>query len=345
MTYPMLLSWYDENRRILPFRGTRDPYAVWISEIMLQQTRTDTVCAYYLRFMKRFPDVSSLAQADEQEVLKLWEGLGYYSRARNLHKAAKIIQSQYGGRFPTRYEGIRSLPGVGDYTAAAIASIAYHLPYPAIDGNLTRVLSRVHGIREDVDRPAAKQLIRKAGEAEIDRNRPGDWNQALMDLGASICVPGTPDCAVCPLSSHCDACRQGDAAQLPIRSAAKPPVPIDVGVGLIIAEGHVLTLKRESALLKGLWVFLLNEGDSTPEGMQKKAKQMGVDECAPVFLCEARHVFTHRIWNMKLYRIDLPAIPRRITGQWADAQMLSDLPMPAAMKAARKAAMEILKSE
>jgi A/G-specific adenine glycosylase len=345
MAYPMLLSWYDENRRVLPFRGTRDPYAVWISEIMLQQTRTDTVCGYYLRFMKRFPDVSSLAQADEQEVLKFWEGLGYYSRARNLHKAAKIIQDQYGGQFPTRYGGIRSLPGVGDYTAAAIASIAYHLPYPAIDGNLTRVLSRVHGIREDVDRPAVKQLIREAGEAEIDRDRPGDWNQALMDLGASVCVPGTPDCAACPLSSHCDACRQGDAALLPIRSAAKPPVPVDVGVGLIIAEGHVLTVKRESALLKGLWVFLLNEGDSAPEGMQKKAKQMGIDERAPIFLGEARHVFTHRIWNMKLYRIDLSDMPRRIAGQWADAQMLSDLPMPTAMKAARKAAMEILKSK
>ena len=147
MAYPLLLDWYDANRRVLPFRGTRDPYAVWISEIMLQQTRTDTVSGYYTRFLNRFPNIAALAQADEQEVLKYWEGLGYYSRARNLHKAAQSMQREYGGRFPAAYEGIRALPGVGDYTAAAVASIAYRLPYPAIDGNLTRVLARVHGVR------------------------------------------------------------------------------------------------------------------------------------------------------------------------------------------------------
>ena len=215
MAYPLLLDWYDANRRVLPFRGTRDPYAVWISEIMLQQTRTDTVSGYYTRFLNRFPNIAALAQADEQEVLKYWEGLGYYSRARNLHKAAQIMQREYGGRFPAAYEGIRALPGVGDYTAAAVASIAYRLPYPAIDGNLTRVLARVHGVREDVGRPSVKRLIHELGEREIDRERPGDWNQALMDLGATICVPGTPDCARCPLQAQCDAYAQGDADQLP----------------------------------------------------------------------------------------------------------------------------------
>ena len=215
MAYLLLLDWYDANRRVLPFRGTRDPYAVWISEIMLQQTRTDTVSGYYTRFLNRFPNIAALAQADEQKVLKYWEGLGYYSRARNLHKAAQIMQREYGGRFPAAYEGIRALPGVGDYTAAAVASIAYRLPYPAIDGNLTRVLARVHGVREDVGRPSVKRLIHELGEREIDRERPGDWNQALMDLGATICVPGTPDCARCPLQAQCDAYAQGDADQLP----------------------------------------------------------------------------------------------------------------------------------
>ena len=342
MAYPLLLDWYDANRRVLPFRGTRDPYAVWISEIMLQQTRTDTVSGYYTRFLNRFPNIAALAQADEQEVLKYWEGLGYYSRARNLHKAAQIMQREYGGRFPTTYEGVRALPGVGDYTAAAVASIAYRLPYPAIDGNLTRVLARVHGVREDIDRPSVKRLIHELGEREIDRQRPGDWNQALMDLGATICVPGTPDCARCPLQAQCDAYAQGDADQLPIRAAARPPVPVDVGVGLVIAEGRVLTIKRDAALLKGLWTFLLCEGDSTPEGMARKLEALGMQANRIIPLGEARHVFTHRIWNMQLYRVDLPAAPQRMIGQWADAQMLTELPLPTAMKAARRAAMEIL---
>lgn len=342
MAYPLLLDWYDANRRVLPFRGTRDPYAVWISEIMLQQTRTDTVSGYYTRFLNRFPNIAALAQADEQEVLKYWEGLGYYSRARNLHKAAQIMQREYGGRFPTTYEGVRALPGVGDYTAAAVASIAYRLPYPAIDGNLTRVLARVHGVREDADRPSVKRLIHELGEREIDRDRPGDWNQALMDLGATICVPGTPDCARCPLQAQCDAYAQGDADQLPIRAAARPPVPVDVGVGLVIAEGRVLTIKRDAALLKGLWTFLLCEGDSTPEGMARKLEALGMQANRIIPLGEARHVFTHRIWNMQLYRVDLPAAPQRMIGQWADAQTLTELPLPTAMKAARRAAMDIL---
>ena len=345
MAYPLLLDWYDANRRVLPFRGTRDPYAVWISEIMLQQTRTDTVSGYYTRFLNRFPDIASLAQADEQEVLKYWEGLGYYSRARNLHKAAQIMQREYGGRFPAAYEGIRALPGVGDYTAAAVASIAYRLPYPAIDGNLIRVLARVHGVREDVDRPSVRRLIRELGEREIDRDRPGDWNQALMDLGATICVPGTPDCARCPLQAQCDAYAQGDADQLPIRAAARPPVPVDVGVGLVIADGRVLTIKRDAALLKGLWVFLLSEGDSTPEGMARRLEALGMQANRITPLGEARHVFTHRIWNMQLYRVDLSAVPKRMIGQWADAQTLTELPLPTAMKAARRAAMDILLKE
>ena len=342
MAYPLLRDWYDANRRVLPFRGTRDPYAVWISEIMLQQTRTDTVSGYYTRFLNRFPNIAALAQADEQEVLKYWEGLGYYSRARNLHKAAQIMQREYGGRFPAAYEGIRALPGVGDYTAAAVASIAYRLPYPAIDGNLTRVLARVHGVREDVGRPSVKRLIHELGEREIDRERPGDWNQALMDLGATICVPGTPDCARCPLQAQCDAYAQGDADQLPIRAAARPPVPVDVGVGLVIAEGRVLMIKRDAALLKGLWTFLLCEGDSTPEGMARKLEALGMQANRIIPLGEARHVFTHRIWNMQLYRVDLPAMPGRTAGQWADAQTLTGLPLPTAMKAARRAAMDIL---
>lgn len=342
MPYSMLLPWYDENRRVLPFRGTQDPYAIWISEIMLQQTRTDTVSGYYTRFLTRFPDVRALAQAQEQEVLKCWEGLGYYSRARNLHRAARIICEEYGGRFPSGYEAIRALPGVGDYTAAAVASIAYGQPYPAIDGNLTRVLCRVHGVREDADLPAVKRHIRELGAAYIDRERPGDWNQALMDLGASLCVPGTPACEECPLRQGCDACAQGDADALPVRAAAKPPVPVEVGVGLVMHAGRVLVMQREAALLRGLWVFALNEGDATPQGMRKKIKSMGMQAVNILPLGEARHVFTHRIWNMKLYQIDVLQRPAKNIGQWVDAEALNALPLPTAVRAAREAAMQLL---
>ena len=340
-----LLSWYHKNRRILPWREQPESYRVWISEIMLQQTRVEAVKPYFERFLEALPDISALAAVEDDRLMKLWEGLGYYSRARNLHKAAQIMQREYGGRFPAAYEGIRALPGVGDYTAAAVASIAYRLPYPAIDGNLTRVLARVHGVREDVGRPSVKRLIHELGEREIDRERPGDWNQALMDLGATICVPGTPDCARCPLQAQCDAYAQGDADQLPIRAAARPPVPVDVGVGLVIAEGRVLMIKRDAALLKGLWTFLLCEGDSTPEGMARKLEALGMQANRIIPLGEARHVFTHRIWNMQLYRVDLPAMPGRTAGQWADAQTLTGLPLPTAMKAARRAAMDILLKE
>ena len=343
MSYPQLLSWYAAHKRVLPFRGNRDPYAIWISEIMLQQTRTETVAGYYQRFLSRFPTVIDLAAAEEQEVLKLWEGLGYYSRARNLHKAAKIIVSEDGGRFPREAEAIRALPGVGDYTAAAIGSIAFDLPMPAIDGNLIRVISRVHGIREDVDIPSVKRQIRALAEQNIDREHPGDWNQALMDIGATICVPGTPDCAACPLQSHCDACAQEDADLLPIRAAAKPPVPVEVGVGIVTCGDRALLIQREAAMLRGLWVFVLCEGDSTREAMKKKLAALGLDVRFAQELGEARHVFTHRIWQMRIYHFTAAQAPDIPGAQWADGEALAALPLPTAMKAARKEAARLIK--
>jgi len=342
MPYTQLLPWYDENKRVLPFRGTRDPFAVWISEIMLQQTRTETVSGYFTRFLERFPDVEALALADEQEVLKYWEGLGYYSRARNLHKAAKIIYSEYGGHFPRSYEAVRSLPGIGDYTAAAVCSIAYRLPYPAIDGNLTRVISRVHGIREDVGIPSIKRQIEELANAHIDRDRPGDWNQALMDIGATVCVPGTPDCSRCPMREHCSAYAEDDAELLPVRAAAKPPKPISMGVALVTHKGKILVQQRDAALLRGLWVFLLLENDDTPDGLLKKLHSMGIEATLKAPLGEARHIFTHRIWNMKLYHFEAAEIVKKASCRFVTAQELAALPLPTAMKAARKQAMELL---
>ncbi|MBQ9197490.1 MAG: A/G-specific adenine glycosylase [Clostridia bacterium] len=345
MAYPPLLPWYEANKRALPFRGTRDPYAVWISEIMLQQTRTETVAGYYSRFLARFPDVCALAAASEQEVLKHWEGLGYYSRARNLHKAARIVRDEYGGQFPRSYEAVRALSGVGDYTAAAICSIAYRMPCPAIDGNLTRVISRLHDIREDVGMPSTQRRIRQLALENIDRESPGDWNQALMDLGATVCLPGTPDCAACPLRSLCRACAEGDPETLPLRAASKPPLPVDVGVGLVTCGGHILVQQREAALLRGLWVFVLCEGNNTPEAMEKKLKGLRLNARFIADLGECKHVFTHRIWNMKLYHFTAQNAVSIKGGQWVDADALSSLPLPTAMKKARQAARSLLRQE
>lgn len=343
MPYTPLLPWYDENKRVLPFRGTRNPYAIWISEIMLQQTRTETVSGYFTRFLNRFPNARELAMADEQEVLKYWEGLGYYSRARNLHKAAKIIHEEYGDTFPRSYEAVRALPGIGDYTAAAVCSIAYHLPYPAIDGNLTRVISRVHGVREDVGIPSVKRQIEELGKAYIDQDRPGDWNQALMDLGATICLPGTPDCARCPLKEKCDAYAEDDAELLPVRAAAKPPRPVQMGVALVTHESRILVQQRDAALLKGLWVFLLLENDDTAEGLAKKLHSMGIEAECRQELGEARHIFTHRIWNMKIYHFEATKICKKPGYRFVTADELAALPLPTAVKAARKWAMALLK--
>lgn len=342
MCYSGLLPWYDQHKRVLPFRGIRDPYGIWVSEIMLQQTRTETVAGYYTRFLALFPTVSALAAAPEEAVLKAWEGLGYYSRARNLHRAAQVIAAQYGGVFPGDYEAIRALPGVGDYTAAAVASIAFGLPYPAIDGNLTRVISRVHGIREDVGIPSVKRRIAELAMAHIDRERPGDWNQALMDLGATVCVPGTPDCARCPLAAGCDACAEEDADLLPVRAAAKPPVPVDVGVGLVTCGDRILMQRRDAALLRGLWVFFLMEGDASRESMQKKLRSLGLDAAYKTDLGEARHVFTHRVWNMRLYHFEASEPIPLQDFSWVDAEQLRALPLPTAMRAAKKAAEAIL---
>lgn len=342
MCYSGLLPWYDQHKRVLPFRGIRDPYGIWVSEIMLQQTRTETVASYYTRFLALFPTVSALAAAPEEAVLKAWEGLGYYSRARNLHRAAQVIAVQYGGIFPGDYEAIRALPGVGDYTAAAVSSIAFGLPYPAIDGNLTRVISRVHGIREDVGIPSVKRRIAELAMSHIDRERPGDWNQALMDLGATVCVPGTPDCARCPLAAGCDACAEEDADLLPVRAAAKPPVPVDVGVGLVTCGDRILMQRRDAALLRGLWVFFLMEGDASREGMQKKLRSLGLDAAYKTDLGEARHVFTHRVWNMRLYHFEASEPIPLQDFSWVDAEQLRALPLPTAMRAAKKAAEAIL---
>lgn len=341
----LLLEWYDSIKRDLPWRHTRDPYRIWLSEIMLQQTRTETVKGYYARFLSLFPTVQDLAHAPEEQVLKAWEGLGYYSRARNLQKAAKVISEQYGGAFPSTYEEILALPGVGPYTAGAVGSIAFGLRVPAVDGNVYRVASRFFGVRDDVGRPQVQKQIYQLVLDSIPEERAGDYNQALMELGATLCCPGTPDCAQCPWQEICDACLEGDADVLPIHEKKRPPKRMDVGVCLITHGGKVLVTRRGERMLGGLYVFWLIEEETDPARISALLSESGLSCRFKGDLGEARHVFTHRIWEMRLLHFELEALPegglpgeaRLVTREEMDA-----LPFPSAMKAAVEAARGLL---
>lgn len=338
-----LLLWYDAQARVFPFRGTRDPYRVWLSEIMLQQTRTEAVGPYYMRFLDLFPDVFALAEASEEQVLKAWEGLGYYARARNLHKAARIVARERGGDFPNNMKGLLALPGVGPYAAAAIASIAFDEPVPALDGNLVRVISRLFDIREDAARPESRRRLYALGLTLMPGDRPGDMNQALMDLGATVCLPGAPDCARCPLTVECRGYRSGNPGALPFRKPKPTPVDVPVGVTVFVSGGRVLLLKRDQALLKGLYVFPLLEGDDSPASGRALARFLGLHAGEPIFLSESRHVFTHRVWNMHIYRMEADDAPIVPGGVWVDAAALRSLPLPRAMGAAMREALEALR--
>ncbi len=338
----LLLAWYDVHKRTLPWRDINDPYAVWISEIMLQQTRVETVLAYFPRFMALFPTVRALAEAPEQTLLKAWEGLGYYSRARNLQKAAKQVTDDFGGQLPQTAEELRALPGIGPYTAGAIASIAFGEKTSAIDGNVMRVVSRLTGIREDISIPGIARHLASEAAALVPEDRPGDFNQAMMDLGATVCLPGTPACDQCPLSGCCDACAAGDAEMLPIKMKARTPRQIAMGVGLVTSGGRILVSRRQEKLLGGLFVFVLNEKDDTPAAMGKKLKALGLSARFQGDIAAAKHVFTHQVWNMRLMHFTAPEA-RELSGyQWASLAELDTFPFPTAMKAAKREAEKIL---
>ncbi len=342
-----LLQWYDAIKRDLPWRKTRDPYCIWLSEIMLQQTRTETVKGYYARFLSQFPTVAALAAAPQEHVLKVWEGLGYYSRARNLQKAAQVITERHGGVFPSVYEDILSLPGIGPYTAGAIGSIAFGLPVPAIDGNVYRVASRFFGVRENIGHPSVQKQIRQLVAQSIPLERPGDYNQALMELGATLCCPGAPDCARCPWHSLCDACREGDAASLPVHEKKRPPRQMDVAVCLLTYKEQILVCRRRERMLNGLYVFWLIEDESSIERAQALLCESGLPCRFAASMGEARHVFTHRVWNMRILHYRLESAPASSTLDAAGACLvtraqLDALPFPSAMKAALSAARQLL---
>ncbi len=333
-----LLGWYDRCARSLPWRGEREPYRIWLSEIMLQQTQAETVKGYYARFLAAFPDVAALAAADEQAVLKLWEGLGYYSRARNLHAAAKRVAGELGGAFPDSAQGLRKLPGIGPYAANAIASIAYGEPVPALDGNQARVLSRVLAWEEIVRTPF--DLLAPA-TALMDRTRPGDYNQALMDLGAGVCAPKSPRCDACPVAGHCRALAGDAALEYPRKRPPTVKKQQDWTILLLTEGGRLLVRRRPKGLLGGLYEFVAveghwNDGTDLVAALQGRGFA-GVRLIRP--LPEAKHVFTHLVWRMRGWQAECDAAPEGYAA--VDREQLNALPFPSALRVYREIAGEI----
>ena len=337
-----ILSWYDQGHRDLPWRRTQDPYRIWISEIMLQQTRAETVVSYYERFLARYPTVQDLASAPEEELLKAWEGLGYYSRARSLQKAAKEIVARYGGQLPADLEKLRALPGIGDYTAGAIASIAFGIPAAAVDGNVERVLCRWDAIKDEVGTPTVRRQIAARAQALVPPDRPGAFANAMMEMGATMCTPKNPKCLLCPVREGCMGFAQGIAQELPHKAKKKAQRVENRAVLLVFCDNRVLIVKRQEKLLGGLFVFpdVLEESD--PARLCQALEALGIRAAYDEKLGHARHVFTHLIWEMDVHAVVADEMTQVPGGQWVSRQELAALPLPTAVKAARQWAMERL---
>lgn len=300
-----LLIWYDSHKRILPWREDQSPYRVWVSEIMLQQTRVEAVKPYFDRFMKELPDVTQLAAAKEERLLKLWEGLGYYNRVRNMQKAAQIIMEEYGGSFPEEYDLLVKLPGIGSYTAGAVASISFGQRVPAVDGNVLRIISRLMLYEEDILSQKAKNEVRDALLPMMPRKRSGDFNQALMELGATVCVPnGAPGCKACPWREMCLAYQKGNWQEYP-KKAAKKPRKTEQKTVFIIGDGRRLLLHKrpDKGLLAGMYELPCADGWLDEEGLVAKVRELGFSPLRIQYAGEAKHIFTHKEWHMKGYRV------------------------------------------
>lgn len=334
-----LLAWYWQNRRDLPWRHTSDPYAIWVSEAMLQQTQVATVIPYYQRFLTTLPTVQALAAADEESVLKLWEGLGYYSRARNLHRAACMVVDDLGGHFPDTAETLKQLPGVGPYMAGAVASIAFGRPEPVLDGNVERVLTRLYSIAEPAKEHAThKRLWAVAGEL-LSPDHPGDYNQAMMELGATVCSVRAPRCGACPLHALCQARADGTPEAYPVKVAKKASPHHDIAVGIVEQGGKVLLVRRpRSGLLGGMWEFpggRCLDGEAVIDGVQRQLKtRFGLSVSLADALAPVPHVFTHRKVTLHPYRCqpsdDRVALVYHTDHRWLDLDQVADLPLPRA---------------
>ena len=343
-----LLVWYRKNARDLPWRRTDDPYRIWVSEIMLQQTRVAAVLDYYTRFLENFPTVEALAAAPEELLLKRWEGLGYYSRARNLQKAAKLVTERHGGRFPPDYAALLALPGIGEYTAGAIASSAFSLREPAVDGNVLRVVTRITDCHDDITAPRTKQAVR-AQVAEAMPETAAEirvYNQAVMELGATVCVPnGAPKCALCPAEPFCLARQRGTIAQLPVKPPKKERRREERTVFLLLREGRVALRRRgETGLLAGLWEFPNAEGILDEAAAASVLTAWGLELRAWEKQLSAKHIFTHVEWQMTGYSLRVAgAGPADIL--WANAETLERCAVPSAFAKYYAEAKKLLSAE
>jgi A/G-specific adenine glycosylase len=315
-----LLRWYDVNRRILPWREDPAPYHIWLSEIMLQQTRVEAVKGYYERFLRELPDIRALAEVSEEKLLKLWEGLGYYNRARNMQKAARKIVAEYGGEMPPYYEDILSLPGIGNYTAGAIASIAFGLPTAAVDGNVLRVFARYLADPTDISEEGLKKRRKEEIERVIPAEHPGLFNQALMDLGAMICLPnGMPKCDLCPLKKKCLAKKEGRTSELPVKAPKAKRRIEDKTVFVIQYQDKVLIRRRPAkGLLAGLYELPAKAGHLDQKDALAYVEEMGFQPLHIEALPESRHIFSHLEWRMKGYLVRADELAKR--GDWQKDQ-------------------------
>lgn len=337
-----LIQWYQLHKRDLPWRETDDPYNIWVSEVMSQQTRVDTVIPYYHRFINTFPDVKSLASADRQKVLKLWEGLGYYSRCRNLHEAAQDIINRYDGEIPSDYDEIISLKGVGPYTAAAVLSIAYQKKYAVVDGNVLRVLARYFGISDDIRNQSVKNQIQEYANELISEDDPGDFNQALMELGATVCKPIQPECDSCPVSVDCKAYQTAQTDILPYKSPAKKIPHYEIAVGLIVnIKGELLiALRPDNGMLGGLWEFpggKKERYESLKETVAREMKEeLGVDVNVFQKMKVLKHAYSHFKITMHAYWCTIrngtpqPKSSEKIA--WVSMKEIDHYPFPKANK-------------
>lgn len=325
-----LLDWYRQNGRTLPWRGNSDPYAVWVSEIMLQQTRVETVIPYFEKWMRQFPTVRDLAEASEQEVLNAWEGLGYYSRARNLHKAAKIVVDEYDGRLPRSLKSLRGLPGIGRYTVGAIASIVFNMDEPTLDGNLRRVFARLFDVSEPADSPVGEKILWELAAEHLPKGQAGVYNQALMDLGAIICIPKNPRCLICPLMEFCEARINGTQAQRPVLKPKKEIPHYIHAAGVIIKDRKVLLSKRPSkGLLGGMWEFPNGRVNGNPDEGLNTVLETGyrLKVQRHETLGTIKHAYTHFRVTVHAFRCELLSITENKNLKWVGLGELDNYPM------------------
>ncbi len=335
-----ILDWFDLNKRCLPWRDQRTPYRVWISEIMLQQTRVETVIPYYQRWMTQFPDIRSLASADEQTVLKAWEGLGYYSRARSIYKTAGIILHEMNGVFPAERKTIEKLPGIGRYTAGAIASIAFGQPAAALDGNIRRVYSRIGDVALPARSTEGEKLLWRMAEDWLDRDRPGDYNEALMDLGALICTPLNPLCESCPVMSVCLAYRNQTVSQRPVLAAIKPIPHFMVTAAVIRRTGadptahYLLAQRPDKGLLANLWEFpggKVEDGETLEECLRREIREeLGAQAVIQAPFGKYKHAYTHFRVTLSAFLCELDREPQPLAAQaiqWVPVSALDQFPM------------------